>query len=225
MDSNTMNPSQHIAPQGLPALEKQLERLLRDPNALRNDAIYGKPWSDAENEAHTWVSREQQRITEELAAHGVAMSGRAQQRLILEILFESAEKKVEGFLEARRCVLARLVEVRRFLDEQSTPSERIAQHHRQIARFEDILGINDHGVRHVEEDEEYGPALHLIRQGYHDVEGPVCSNAGMIVPRTGSTLVNPARLARLRNSLSISGWMSTPSTRPLSPTILASRKA
>lgn len=200
MDSNTINPSQHIAPQGLPALEKQLERLLRDPNALRNDATYGKPWSDAENEAHAWVTHQQQTISQELVARGLAMSGRAQQRLILEIPFESAEKKVEGFLEARRCVLARLVEVRRFLDEQSTPSERIARHHREIARFESILGIDDHGVRQVEGDEEYGPVLRLVKQIYRAVEGPVRSNAGMIVPRTGDRNLQGFADSLIRNA-------------------------
>ena len=175
-----INPSEHIAPQGLPVLEKQLERLLRNPNALLTHELYGKPWSDAVNEAGSWVDREQRTIKLQLAENVLARSGHVERRLALEIPFEAAERRVAGFLESRHCVLDRLAEVRRILDEQSAPSERTARHQREIARFERILGIDDHGVRHVEEDEEYGPTFHLVKKLYRDVQGRVRSNVGRL---------------------------------------------
>jgi hypothetical protein len=177
MDKPAMNQMDEVTPQGLPVLEEQLESLLRNPNALRNDPLYGKHWCDAENEAHSWVNREYKAVSQHLAAHGLRSSGRTDRRVILEIPFEGAEKRVLGFLEARRLVLSRLQEIRAELDMSRSPSERTQRHQREISRFERILRTNGRGVGRTENDEEYGPVLCSIEEAYRAVAASVRNNA------------------------------------------------
>jgi class 3 adenylate cyclase len=146
---------------GLPILIQQLERLLLDANLLRCDAIYGKPWCDAENESRAWLHDDDRSAKAALRGSGLAMSGRYLKGRI-EAQFECAKRSLAGFFEARRLIIKRRHELCSMLNESQSTSERCEWIKGEIARLQSAQA-------NPSEDPEYGRALQVVRNAFDGV--------------------------------------------------------
>lgn len=155
-----------IDPAGLPALLRNLDELLRNPSALTNDPIYGKPWVDARNQAVQWLDAFRREKAQEVAPRNVPPSDKTRRRLI-EAEFEAAQKSLEGFFEARQGILARRNEIRALVAEQESQDARAARLREEIARLE-------RAMESPTEDAEFGAAISLVE----NVFGAVLQGVG-----------------------------------------------
>lgn len=159
-----MSGDEQLNAAGFQNLIRHLEELLRDPHALRSDAIYGKPWTDAENEARSQFDRTKTDVANELARCNLAWSGRAAERTF-RAQFEAVKQGLMGLLDARRLILARRDELRRMLKSE----EQQMWLQEEIARLEK-------GVRGLRADAEYELLLRRVDDAFAGAERVVRRN-------------------------------------------------
>jgi hypothetical protein len=132
---------------------------------------------------------EEKKAVQQDRKSGWSRSGITDKKVLLQIPFERTKKQIEGFLEARRCVIERLSEIMASIDATLGTRARINRHVHEIQRFERVLGHST-CQRTLMDDVEYDPALRVVRTTFERTSQYVQQCAAK---RTNSNYQLPAK--------------------------------